>query len=48
MRQLGEKPAEAAVTENVVGKARESVLNLLRKKYWRQLPEHARQGRLLR
>ncbi|MEJ0039776.1 MAG: M48 family metallopeptidase [Gammaproteobacteria bacterium] len=32
VRQLGEKPAEDAVAESVVGKARESVFNLLRKK----------------
>ena len=32
VRQLGEKPTEDAVTESVVGKARESVFNLLRKK----------------
>ena len=32
VRQLGEKPAEDAVTESVVGKARDSVFNLLRKK----------------
>jgi hypothetical protein len=32
VRQLGEKPTEDAVTENVVDKARESVFSLLRKK----------------
>lgn len=32
VRQLGEKPAEDAVTDNAVGKARDSVFNLLRKK----------------
>jgi len=32
VRQLGEKPPEDAVADNVVGKARDSVFNLLRKK----------------
>ena len=32
VRQLGEKPTEDVVTENVAGKARESVFNLLRRK----------------
>jgi beta-barrel assembly-enhancing protease len=32
VRQLGEKPAEDAIADNVVGKARESVFNILRKK----------------
>ena len=32
VRQLGEKPTEDVVTENVVGKARESVFNHLKKK----------------
>jgi Zn-dependent protease with chaperone function len=32
VRQLGEKPAEDAVTDRMVGKARESVFGLLRKK----------------
>jgi Zn-dependent protease with chaperone function len=32
VRQLGEKPTEDVVSENVVGKARESVFNLLKKK----------------
>jgi hypothetical protein len=32
VRQLGERPTEDAVSDNVAGKARESVFNLLRKK----------------